>query len=169
MAANARRAAAQAGVPLFKTLRPAWDEPSDAPWLHAANAAEAADIIQGQFGRVFLSSGLGDLATFATLKDTWFLVRSIDPSDAPSVFAQYHHLISRGPFDLMAEKALLRDWRIDALVSKNSGGEATAAKLEAARLLGVPVVMIERPPVPLGLAYPDVATTIAAVKDNIGS
>ncbi|MDA1323401.1 MAG: cobalt-precorrin-6A reductase [Proteobacteria bacterium] len=164
MAANARAAAALAGVPLFKFLRPAWDEPSDAPWLHAATASDAARIIDGRFGRVFLSSGLGDIAAFAPLSTIWFLVRSVDPSNVPAVLAQHHHLTSRGPFDLAAETALLSDWHIDALVSKNSGGQATIAKLHAARALGIPVVMIDRPPVPPGNLYTDIATARHAIR-----
>jgi precorrin-6A/cobalt-precorrin-6A reductase len=163
MAAHARDAAARTGIPLFKYLRPAWDEPADAPWLHAATPSDAAGIIDGRFGRVFLSSGLGDIAAFAQLSAIWFLVRSVDASDAPSVLAQHHHITSRGPFDLAAETALLRDWHIEALVSKNSGGRATVAKLEAARALGIPVVMIDRPPVPEGVVH----GTVTQVTDTV--
>jgi len=164
IAAHARDAAALAGIPLFKFLRPAWGEPADASWFHAATSSDAAGIIDGRFGRVFLSSGLGDIATFAHLPNVWFLVRSIDPSDGPSVLAQHHHITSRGPFDLAAETALLRDWQIEALVSKNSGGDATRAKLDAARALGIPVVMIDRPPVPPGTLYTGVSSIMDAVK-----
>lgn len=164
MAANARDAAALAGIALFKFRRPAWDEPADAAWFHAATPSDAATIIDGRFGRVFLSSGLGDIAAFAHLANIWFLVRSIDPSDAPSVLAQHHHFTSRGPFGLAAEAALLRDWHIEALVSKNSGGEATRAKLDAAKSLGIPIVMIDRPPVPEGVVYATIAQVANAVR-----
>jgi len=164
MAAHARDAAALAGIPLFKFLRPAWDEPADANWFHAATSSDAAGIIGGRFGRVFLSSGLGDIATFAHLPNVWFLVRSIDPSNRPSVLAQHHHITGRGPFNLAAETALLRDWQIESLVSKNSGGDATRAKLDAALALGIPVVMIDRPPVPPGTLYTGVSSIMDAVK-----
>lgn len=168
MPANARAAAASAGVPLFKFLRPAWEEPSDVSpetrWLSAATPAKAAEIIKGRFGRVFLSSGLGDIAAFAPLSGVWFLVRSVEPSDAPAVLAHYHHVISRGPFDIATETALLRDWQIDALVSKNSGGFATAPKLDAARRLGIPVIMIDRPPVPQGPTFGAVTDVTEAVR-----
>ena len=163
MAANARDASMLTGRPLFKFLRPAWDEPADSPWLHGQTATDAAGIIDGRFGRVFLSSGLGDIAAFSHLSDTWFLVRSVDPSDTPGVLAQYHHLVSRGPFDLAAETALLRNWQIEVLVSKNSGGGATVAKLHATRDLGIPIIMIDRPPAPLGNVYPDIAMTVESV------
>jgi precorrin-6A/cobalt-precorrin-6A reductase len=168
MAANARDAAALAGVPLFKFLRPAWDEPADAAWLHAATPLGAAGIVDGRFGRVFLSSGLGDIAAFAHLSSIWFLVRSVDPSDAPSVLVHHHHITGRGPFELAAETALLRDWHIEALVSKNSGGVATIAKLDAARTLGIPVIMIDRPPVPPGPLYTEIAAVIGAIRGFFG-
>jgi precorrin-6A/cobalt-precorrin-6A reductase len=168
MAANARAAAARTQIPLFKFLRPAWHEPADAPWLHAATPADAARLIDGRFGRVFLSSGLADVAAFAHLSDSWFLVRSVEASDAPSVLAQHHHITSRGPFDLAAETALLRDWKIDALVSKNSGGTATRAKLDAAQNLGISVVMIDRPPVPPGVLYATVPQVANAIRRLYG-
>lgn len=164
MAAHARDAAGRTGIPLFRFLRPAWDEPADAPWLHAATASDAARLIDGRFARVFLSSGLADVAAFAPLSDVWFLVRSVEPSDAPAVLAQYRHITGRGPFDQAAETELLRRWRIEALVSKNSGGAASAAKLEAARGLGIPVVMIDRPPLAPGKTYADIAETMDAVE-----
>jgi precorrin-6A/cobalt-precorrin-6A reductase len=166
MAANARDAAAQAGIPLFKFLRQAWDEPADTTWLHAATPSDAARIIDGRFGRVFLSSGLGDIAAFAHLPSVWFLVRSVEPSDAPAILAQHHHITSRGPFHLEAETALLRDWKIEALVTKNSGGAATRAKLDAAQNLGIPVIMIDRPAVPKGVVYATVTQVTNAVRSH---
>jgi precorrin-6A/cobalt-precorrin-6A reductase len=169
MAANARRAAELAGVPLFKFLRPAWDEPGEAPWIHAAMPKDAADIIDGRFDRVFLSSGLGDIADFAHLSAVWFLVRSVDASDAPSLLARHHHIAGRGPFALPAEAMLLRRWQIDAVVSKNSGGDATRAKLEAAASLGIPVIMIDRPPLPPGNHFADVGAVLDAVTGRLAA
>lgn len=164
MAAHARAVSADTGTMLFKFLRPPWEEPADAPWLHAATPANAARLVDGRFSRVFLSSGLNDIPDFSHLTDIWFLVRSVDRPDTPVDLAQHHHITGRGPFDPEAETALLRDWRIDALVSKNSGGAATAAKLDAARALDVPVVMIDRPPVPPGDLYTDVAPLVDSVR-----
>ncbi|MBN9540299.1 MAG: precorrin-6A/cobalt-precorrin-6A reductase, partial [Alphaproteobacteria bacterium] len=59
-------------------------------------------------------------------------------------------IAARGPFDVAAETALMRDERIDVVVSKNAGGEATYAKITAARALGLPVIMIARPDKPAG-------------------
>jgi precorrin-6A/cobalt-precorrin-6A reductase len=147
MAANARAAAAQTGVKLFKYLRPAWDEPAGAGWLHVPDADAAARLVEGRFRRVFLSSGLRDVAAFEDVGDCWFLIRSVEAPAAPPL-RHCQCIAGRGPFDPAREAALLRDHAIDALVTKNSGGAATASKLQAAAGLGITVVMIDRPPPP---------------------
>ncbi|MBT5047850.1 MAG: cobalt-precorrin-6A reductase [Rhodospirillaceae bacterium] len=164
MAAHARAAADAVNIPLFKFLRPAWDEPAHTPWHHAATPAHAARIIDGNFSRVFLSSGLGDISAFAPLSEIWFLVRSIDTPDAPLPLSRYEHIAARGPFDLENETELLRHWRIEALVTRNSGGAATAAKIEAARTLAIPIVMIDRPNPPQGVFYTEAAQLIDGVR-----
>ena len=95
--------------------------------------------------------------------DRWFLVRSVDPPEPP-VPARMRVLLDRGPFTLDGERALLREHAIDVLVTKNSGGPAP--KLAAARELGVPVVIVERPPLPPGvIAVP----TVDAARDLVSS
>ena len=140
MSANAAEACRRTGVPLLAFVRPAWDaEPGDR-WLPVADMAAAAALCRG---RVFLTVGRQELAPFAG-SDAWFLIRSIDAPEAP-LPANHELLLARGPFTLDDEIDLLRTHRIDRIVSKNSGGPATYAKIEAARALGLPVVMIERP------------------------
>ena len=135
-----------ASVPHLRVLRPEWaPEPGDkwtvVPDLEAAPAA----LRQRRARRVFLTTGRQELAPFAQADpETWFLVRSIEAPD-PMPLSHAEVLLSRGPFSLAGESALMRDHRIDTLVTKNSGGSAAAAKLEAARALGVNVVMIARP------------------------
>ena len=95
--------------------------------------------------RVLLTVGRQSTWAFVDL-DAWFLIRAIEP---PDVLPMEHELVlDRGPFDVESELALLRDHRIDAVVTKNAGGRATAAKLAAARQVGIPVVMVARPPQP---------------------
>ncbi len=96
--------------------------------------------------RVFLTLGARGLEHFAALAGIWFLVRLIERPARPLPLPDHHLILGRGPFDLEAERALTKRHRIDALVTKASGGEATYAKIAAARLEGVPVVMIRRPP-----------------------
>jgi precorrin-6A/cobalt-precorrin-6A reductase len=135
-----------AGVPLVRVLRPEWaPEPGDRWTVVPDLDAAAATLRQTGARRVFLNTGRQELAPFAHADPaTWFLVRSIEmPEPMPLGHAQV--LLSRGPFTLADETALMREHGIDTLVTKNSGGSAAAAKLEAARALGIEVVMIARP------------------------
>ena len=109
--------------------------------------------------RVFLATGRGDLAVFARL-DLWFLLRAVDPPPPP-LPARCTLLLDRGPFPVDAERALLAEHRIDVLVTRDSGGTATAAKLTAARDLDLPVVLLDRPPPLPGVAA--VATVAEAL------
>ena len=144
MSANAAEACRRAGVPLLAFVRPAWAaEPGDR-WHPVADMAAAAARCRG---RVFLTVGRQELAPFAG-SDACFLIRSIDAPDGP-LPAAHELLLKRGPFSLADEIDLLRDYRIDLIVSKNSGGPATYAKIEAARVLGLPVVLVARPARPI--------------------
>ncbi|MFE1412267.1 cobalt-precorrin-6A reductase [Streptomyces sp. NPDC058746] len=154
MSFNASQAAALSGIPLLALRRPGWTpEPGDA-WTFADSLAEAAAVLPSLGSRAFLTTGRMGLHTFAHLDDTWFLVRSVDPPDAP-VPPQLEVVLARGPFTLDDERELLARHRIDVLVTKDSGGSATAPKLTAAREAGVPVLVVRRPAVPVGVAEAD--------------
>jgi precorrin-6A/cobalt-precorrin-6A reductase len=119
--------------------------------------------------RVFLTTGRSGVAAFAD-GDAWFLIRAVTAPD-PGVLPRRHHLLlSRGPYRYDSEYALLREHRIDALVTKNSGGEMTRAKLDAAAALDIPVVMVDRPALPDGVRAVDsvdaVLTWLAHVGDH---
>lgn len=155
---NAAVAAAAVHVPLLALRRPGWvPQPGDR-WQRAASAAEAARMLPALGRRVFLTTGRLELAAFAGLDRLWFLVRSVDPPAAP-LPARCEVLLARGPFTVEGEAGLLRRHRIDVLVTKDSGGAATAAKLTAARRAGLPVVVIDRP------AAPEGAETAASVEE----
>lgn len=143
--ANANAATVAVGVPALILNRPSW--PASPAWERASSAGAAAATIQPG-ARVFLTIGRQQVGAFAEV-DAWFLVRSIDPpsDDLP---ARHELLLARGPFGYDEELALLREHRIGTLVTKNSGGPATVAKLDAARALGVRIIVIDRPPLPLG-------------------
>jgi len=147
---NAAAAAATQRVPRLLLLRPAWHpEPQDR-WVSVGSLEQAAKALDGLGERIFLSVGRQGLDAFARMPQHSFLVRMIDPPEAPPPLARFELLLARGPFTFDAEAALLRDRRIAAVVSKNSGGEATYGKILAARDAGLPVVMVERPPPPEG-------------------
>ncbi|WGF89629.1 cobalt-precorrin-6A reductase [Marinivivus vitaminiproducens] len=143
---HARDAAARLGTPLLRLERPAWRPKPGDRWTTVPDLETAAGAIPAG-ARVFLTTGRQDLAPFAVRDDAFFLIRSIEPPDVGR-FRRQAVILGRGPFTVANETALLRRHAIDLLVTKNSGAEATAAKLEAARRLGLPVVMVERPPRP---------------------
>ncbi|MGY3337299.1 precorrin-6A/cobalt-precorrin-6A reductase [Streptomyces filamentosus] len=147
---NAARAAASAHVPLLALRRPGWVAGEGDDWRSVASLEEAAGVLDGLGDRVFLTTGRMGLAAFADCPQ-WFLVRSVDAPDAPAP-ARTEVLLDRGPFTLDGERELLARHRIDVVVTKDSGGAATAPKLTAAREAGLPVVVVRRPPVPEGVA-----------------
>lgn len=159
--ANAVAACAETGVPRLRLDRPAWEKTDGDTWIAAADMAAAAREAAGLGERIFLATGRGGLDAFAELKDHWFLVRLVELSQMPLPLARYTILTGRGPFAAENETALLRRHAIAAVVSKNSGGAATYAKIAAARTLGLPVVMVTRPPAPAG---PCVHTVDEAVR-----
>ncbi|MDJ0608333.1 MAG: cobalt-precorrin-6A reductase [Kiloniellales bacterium] len=150
MAGHAAAASAAAGVPRLKLLRAPWQAEDGDRWITVPDTAAAARALEALGERVFLSSGRQGIEAFAPCRDHWFLVRLIDPPSTPLPLARHEIVLARGPFDADEEVALLQQHRIDALVSKNSGGGATYGKILAARRLGLPVVMIARPPAPPG-------------------
>jgi precorrin-6A/cobalt-precorrin-6A reductase len=154
--ANAVRAAAATGVPAVILRRPGWRPGPGDRWHPAASLTEAADMLPGLGRRVFLTTGRLGLSAFAHLTDLHFVVRSVEPPDPP-IPPHTHTVPARGPFTLAGEHALLRAHAIDVVVTKDSGGAATAPKLTAARDLRLPVVVVRRPPLPEGVrAVPDV-------------
>jgi precorrin-6A/cobalt-precorrin-6A reductase len=157
---HANEACRIAGIPGIRVCRPPWAATTGDCWHPVEDLDAAADQIESLGARrVFLTTGRQELAPFARLGDVWFLVRAIEPPD-PMPLQRFTVILDRGPFAVDAERRLLIDHDIDVVVSKNSGGAATAAKLAAARELGVPVVMVDRP-APAGLHT--VATTADAL------
>lgn len=148
---HAARAAAATGVPAVVLRRPGWRPVPGDRWYDVPSLAGAAEALPALGRRVFLTTGRLGLAAFAHLTDHHFLVRSVEPPDPP-LPPDTEVLLARGPFTLPDERDLLRAHRVDVLVTKDSGGEATAAKLTAARELGLPVVVVRRPPLPPGVA-----------------
>lgn len=145
MSRNAREAADQAGIPRLLVWRQAWPRHALDRWIEVDGADAAAHALRHLGRRVWLTVGGTELAPFAVLKDRWFLVRVIDAARTPSPLADCTVIEGRGPFSLENERALIRQHRIEVIVSKASGGAATYAKIEAAREADLPVVMVRRP------------------------
>jgi precorrin-6A/cobalt-precorrin-6A reductase len=146
ISAAAAAAAVRAGVPLIRLERPGWSERPGDRWLWVDDLTGAAAAIP-LGARVFLTTGRQGLAAFAGIDRAWFLIRTVDPPDPP--LPRHHELLlDRGPYTLASERALMAAHAIDLLVTKDSGGDHTAAKLDAARERGAAVVVVRRPPRP---------------------
>ncbi|OBH92197.1 cobalt-precorrin-6A reductase [Mycobacterium sp. E2733] len=148
MTAHAAQVCAELRVPHLVLARPAWDP---GPAIVVDSDTEAAEAVANQqFSRVFLTTGRSGTRAFAG-SAAWFLIRAVTEPDPASLPRRHRLVLSRGPYRYDGELALLREHRIDALVTKNSGGEMTRAKLDAAAALGISVVMVARPPLPAGV------------------
>nr|WP_246406411.1 cobalt-precorrin-6A reductase [Modestobacter versicolor] len=155
---NAAAAAGRHGTPLLRLQRPGWQPQPGDTWRHVDSLAAAAEAVAG-FRSVFLTTGRQGLRAFADLPGR-VLVRSVDPPDEP-LPAGATLLLDRGPFSVADELALMREHEVDVVVTKDSGGHLTEAKLTAARELGLPVVLVSRPPLPEGVA------TVATVAEAL--
>ena len=144
ISANARAASAATGIPLLRLERLGWDMVEGDRWTRVANMTEAVGALGKVPRRVFLAIGRQEAKAFDAAPQHHYLVRSVDPVDPPLDVPDADYLLARGPFAVEAEVALLQEHRIDVIVSKNSGGEATKGKIVAARILGLPVVLVER-------------------------
>lgn len=142
--------------------RPAWIRQAADDWIEVETLFKAAAAC-ADFTNIFLSIGRQELGAFKELQDKRLIVRSVEPITFESPASDVDNILSRGPFELEDELSLLRDERIDVIVTKNSGGDATYAKIEAARELGLPVIMIERPAV----ETPGAMTTLTELKSRL--
>lgn len=155
---SAAGACARTGHPLLRLHRPGWTAQPGDDWRWVGSLEEAAAAVRG-FGSVFLTTGRQGLGAFAGLTARC-LVRSVDPP-APPLPARTSVVLARGPFSVADELALLREHAVDVVVTKDSGGHMTEAKLVAARTIGLPVVLVRRPPLPPGV--PTVGTVDGAL------
>ncbi|WP_294204288.1 cobalt-precorrin-6A reductase [uncultured Sphingomonas sp.] len=160
ISANAMAAATAAGVPLLALTRPEWVEGPGDRWIRVGNTGEAVARLGFEPTRVFLALGRQTIGDFASAPQHFYLLRFVDAA-APPALPRHHLVVDRGPFTLAGELALLREHRIQMVVAKNAGGSGARAKLDAARELGLPVVMVDRPFIP---PRPQVGS-VAAVLD----
>ena len=145
---NAAIATRDIGIPHLMLVRPAWEKQSGDRWIEVESVEAAALALEHRAKRAFLTIGRQQLAPFARLHNVWFLMRSIDPPLPDITLPNGIRVLDRAPFTIAQEKQLMLDHTIDTIVSKNSGGNATYAKIVAARELEIPIVMVQRSPTP---------------------
>jgi len=150
ISANAVEACRRVGLPLVSVVRPAWQAGAGDDWRDVGSADEAALVLGLAPRRVFLGVGRQELHPFAAAPQHHYVARVIDLPGEERLPPDIRLVQARGPFERAAERDLLAAERIDVVVTKNSGGSATFAKVEAARDLGLPVIMVARPHKPTG-------------------
>jgi len=148
ISANAAHAAALTSVAFLALRRPAWEKAPGDQWIEVDSVAAAVAVLGAVPRRVFLALGRNEIAPFAAAPQHTYLVRSVDPVDPPLAVPHAIYLTARGPFSEADDRALLERHRIDVIVAKNSGGDATYGKIAAARALHLPVIMLKRPALP---------------------
>lgn len=149
---------------LWRLERPVWQPRADDDWHLASDLDDAAQQLAGFGANVFLSVGARSLAPFATVAGKHWIVRSIQMPEPPPGFVDWTPIQAQPPFALTGEIELFRQYAVDVLVTKNSGAVATTAKLDAARELGLPVLMVRRPVLPEAEQH---FTSVAAVADAL--
>lgn len=145
---SAAEAALATGIDILALRRPAWScRPGDR-WQEVGDISAAVRALDIAPRRVFLTLGRQELLPFEAMKQHRYLIRSVDPVDPPLDLPHATYITARGPFSEQDEVVLLKQHAIDLIVSKNSGGSASVAKISAARNLGIEVMMIKRPYLP---------------------
>lgn len=163
MSWNAYNACTEAGVPLLAFTRPPWVAKAGDEWVHVSDMYGAVAAVSGTPKRVMLALGRLHMEEFAAAPDNHYVLRLVDePKIAPKL-PDHSVIVARGPFTTEADIALFKEQRIDMVVCKNAGGKGAEAKVHAARELGLPMVMIDRPDLPPR----DEVATVKAVFDWI--
>ena len=145
---NAVAACAQAHVPLIALTRAPWQAQPGDRWQTVPDIPAAITALGGTRRRVMLAIGRMHLAEFSANPQHFYLLRMISRPVVAPPFPDHHIVVARGPFGTEGDRTLMETHRIDLVVSKNSGGTAAYAKIAAARILGLPVLLIDRPPLP---------------------
>lgn len=160
MSSNAVAACTIAHIPLIRLERPAWRAQSGDNWRNVLTIEDACAALPNAATNVFLAIGRQHIDVFTAKPQHHYLLRLIDVPDAPLALPHHTALQARGPFTVDGDTALMTDHGITHVIAKNAGGAAAVAKLTAARNLGLPVIMVERPIVPKTTVAPDIETVL---------
>jgi precorrin-6A/cobalt-precorrin-6A reductase len=166
MSANAVAACRATDTPLVVFTRPPWTREVGDRWIEVATIEEAVDALGALPKTVFLTQGRLQLATFARAPQHRYIVRAIDRPAELGALPGCKLILKRGPFSLADEVTLMRNEAVEALVTKNSGGRATYPKIEAARALGIEVVIVRRPPAPEAETLQDLEAVMTWIESH---
>lgn len=147
MSANAATAARSTGVPLVTLKRPPWVAVEGDRWTEVGDVREALASLGQVSASVFVALGRSELAPLVEAPQHHYLIRSVDPVDPPLSLPHASYITGRGPFAEADDRALMTAHRVAVVIAKNSGGSATYGKIAAARALGIPVILLRRPPI----------------------
>ena len=156
MSRHAVEACAETGTPLIALERAPWTRAPGDNWIEVADVTAAVAALPDSPAKVFLAIGRQHIAPFATKPQHVYTLRFVDPPEAPLPFTA-DVIVSRGPFTFDGELEMMRTRGIAWIVARNSGGDGARAKIDAARMLGLPVIMIARPKLPERLRVESVA------------
>lgn len=161
MSWSAFDACAATGTRLVRLERSPFHRDPRVDWREVGSLPEAAALLPEAGRRVFLTTGRQGLAAFGGVADAFFLIRCVEAPDPAALPPDRTVLLDRGPFTLEGELELIDRHALDILITKDSGGEMTQAKLAAARERGLPVIVVARPPRPAGQTVQTVAEALA--------
>lgn len=164
---NALLAAASTQIPFVRLERPAWNARPGDDWINVPSLEEAVAAIPAR-ARVLLALGRQHIGPFSRRGDVHFVVRMIDPPEKPLDLVDFELELSK-PGKADDEADFLTKKRLTHIVCRNSGGSASYTKIKAARDLGLPVIMIDRPHRPTTHSLPDIESVGRFVDDTLGS
>jgi precorrin-6A/cobalt-precorrin-6A reductase len=168
IARNALEAATRVAVPVLIIRRPPWAAGADDHWVEVGSADDAVEALGSAARRVFVTIGRQQLAALSRSPQHHYVIRTVDPPDPPLSLPHAHYVLARGPFAEQDEFEFMRTHAIERLLAKNSGGDATSAKLAAARRLKIPVLLIRRPAETLGHCVHDVDSALRHLVAELG-
>lgn len=163
---NAVTACADCNVPLVAFTRAPWTAVDGDTWQHVPDIPGAVAVLNRPRQRVLLAVGRMHLNAFAPNPQHHYVLRLVDPPLKPLPLPETTVIVDRGPFTVEGDMDLMRAQGIECVVSKNSGGTGAVAKITAARQLGLPVIMIDRPPMPARAEAHSVEAVLRWLRDH---
>ena len=167
---NAAQAASKTGIPRVMIDRPIWGLPTELNVTRVPSLESAAATVKKRGSKnVFLTTGINGLDVFGALTSTRFVVRQIEDHEGSPPFDGARVIVQKPPFDVTDERNTMSAHGVDTLITKESGGSATEAKLQAAADLGIHVIMVERPALPAGETVSSPEEALGWISGALGS